>query len=510
GTTDWYKVGADQLVKKQNKNGSWGNAGDEGHNPRGVPDTVFSILFLTRGRAPVVMNKLEYEISGADPKKNPAANDPWNQRPRDVANFTNWAAKKSEQFLNWQVVNLKVPSAELHDAPILYLSGSLPLKFTEEEESKLRQFVEDGGIILGNADCGREAFSKSFIDLGNKLFPKYEFRDIPKTHVLFEQVYKPNRWKSVPKLLGKSNEARELMILIPDSDLGRTWQTRAEGTRAEAFELMFNVFMYAIDKAGLRSRGDSYVVLPDAKKKPTHNVTVARVMAGDNADPEPGGWRRLAAVLHNTAGLGVATEQVKLGDGSLDPKKHKLAHWTGTTKLALSDAARSDLKKYVEGGGTLLVDAAGGSGQFADAVEAELAKTFGGNAKELGVVLPPDHPLYAAGKVEKVGYRPYAQARISGKLSAPHLRAILVEGRPAVIYSREDLTVGLVGQNVDGIIGYTPESATEVAKAVVLFAAGKAPAGPVAKADEGEKKPAEPAKPTPGSPTKPKPAPKKK
>ena len=30
------------------------------HNPHKVVDTTFAILFLVRGRAPVIMNKLEY------------------------------------------------------------------------------------------------------------------------------------------------------------------------------------------------------------------------------------------------------------------------------------------------------------------------------------------------------------------------------------------------------------------------------------------------------------------
>ena len=51
-------------------------------------------------------------------------------------------------------------------------------------------------------------------------------------------------------------------------------------------------------------------------------------------------------------------------------------------------------------------------------------------------------------------------------------------GRPVVFYSREDLTAGMVGEPVDGVMGYTPETATEIARNVVLHAAyaGKPPA----------------------------------
>jgi len=442
-------------------------------------------------------------------------NDPWNQRPRDVANFAHWAGKMTEEWLNWQVVNLKVSAADLHDAPILYIAGSLLLKFTADEIKKLRQFAEGGGIILGNADCGNANFSKSFIELGRELFPKYEFRELPKSHAIYEQQFKPNRWKIQPKLMGMTNGPRELMLLIPDADLGKSWQLRSEKTKTEAFELMEDIFLYAVDKKGLQVRGETYVVTKDTKVQPTKTLSLARIMAGDNPDPEPGGWRRLAAVVHNQAKVELKVEPVTIGEGKL--AGHQLAHLTGTTKIKLSEAAKAELKTFVEKGGTLLVDAAGGSGDFAETVTAELAALFGGSATEFGQILPPEHPMYAfAGKpIEKFSYRSYVRGKAAGALNVPRIKAHLIDGRPAVLISREDLSTGLVGQQLDGIMGYSPETATEVVRNIVAYVAGKSGAA-IAKADEPKPattdKPAKPkpttekpAKPTTEKPAKPKP-----
>ena len=60
------------------------------------------------------MNKVQYEVGN---KKE--AN--WNQRPRDLANLSRYIGKQTERELNWQIVNLKAPVEELHDAPILYI-----------------------------------------------------------------------------------------------------------------------------------------------------------------------------------------------------------------------------------------------------------------------------------------------------------------------------------------------------------------------------------------------------
>ena len=71
-------------------------------------------------------------------------------------------------------------------------------------------------------------------------------------------------------------------------------------------------------------------------------------------------------------------------------------------------------------------------------------------------------------------------------LATPRLRGIQVNGRLAGFYRPDDLSVGLVGQSVEGIYGYDPATATKIVEKIVLLAAK--PAAPVAK----EKKEAPP------------------
>jgi hypothetical protein len=61
--------------------------------------------------------------------------------------------------------------------------------------------------------------------------------------------------------------------------------------------------------------------------------------------------------------------------------------------------------------------------------------------------------------------------RTLGQFKGPRLRAIPINNRPAIYFSPEDLSVGLVGQPIDGIFGYTSQSATAICRAVVLSAA---------------------------------------
>jgi hypothetical protein len=471
GTVDWFQVGADYLAKNQAADGSWG--GD-------VPNTCFGLLFLARGRAPVVMNKLEYDVTGNNGK---AVEGPWNERPRDVANFAHWMGGHSvEGFFNWQVVNLKVPVEELHDAPILYISGNKELDFNNIELEKLRTFAEQGGVIVGNADCNNPIFIKSFERLGTKLFPKYEFRDLPPVHPIFvDEQYPAKVWKARPKVRGLTNGVRELMLLAPDADMARGWHTRSDKTKQDLFELGANIFLYAVDKKNLMRKGETYIVKDDPGVQTTRSATLVRLEAGNNWDPEPGGWRRLASILHNTDKVALTVKKGKIDAQTL--KGAQLANLTGTTSFMLKEEQRKALKDFVDGGGTLIVDAAGAASDFVASADEELKAIFGSDAvKQLDVPLPPASPIYTmpGAKVENVRYRTFARKSLTGELKSPRVRAITVKGRQAVFYSREDLAAGLTGEPMDGIIGYDPATATALMRSIVLYGAFGLPKPPPA------------------------------
>lgn len=491
GGQDWYAVGADKLMKAQRPDGSW-EGGFPGATP--LPTTAFAMLFLSRGGAPMVMNKLDYRPATAttapataiatDAKAAVAARAsanefPWNQRPRDVANLARFIGRGTETFLNWQIVNLAAPVDELHDAPILYIAGNKPLKFSAADEQKLKTFVYQGGLILGNSDCppaAADAFSASFVALGARLFGS-EFRALEPNHVILNnQPFRAARWTTKPPVSGLSNGVRELMILMPQMDPSRAWQTDAFKTRRELFELGADIFFYAVDKQDLQQRAGTHIVR--ATKPATHAIKVARLVGlGQNADPEPLGWTRLDAVLRNGYGVGVATQAIKVGEGKLTAKDFKVAHLTGTTKIVLKEEQRAELKKFAVDGGTLIVDAAGGAGAFADAAEKELTTMFGNDLLGPVAILPLGDEVYArpGAKIAAISYRPYAKALLASKLNAPRLRGIAAPGgnsaKLRVFYSREDLSAGLVGQEMDGIVGYSPETATALMRNILLYAA---------------------------------------
>jgi hypothetical protein len=301
GDIDWYERGADAMIKGQNpKDGSFAVPADPKNldTMASVVNTCFALLFLSRGRAPVMMNKLQYQVAGAE------AN--WNERPRDAYNIARYVGKETENTLNWQITSISKPADEWHDAPILYIAGNQVLNFTPAEIVKLKTFVDQGGLILGSADCGRKPFSDSFRALGKKLFADYEFKALPVTDIIMhDEQFNAAKWRRKPTVLAMDNGARKLMILIPDADPAKAWQMQETVGKEELFQLAANIFLYAVDKQNMFFKGDTYIVEPNPAVRALKTIDVARLSYDGNWNPEPGGWWRLSAFMHNSDSLDV-------------------------------------------------------------------------------------------------------------------------------------------------------------------------------------------------------------
>jgi hypothetical protein len=363
-----------------------------------------------------------------------------------------------------------VPVEELHDSAVLYVTGNQNLNLVPEDKAKLKTFIEEGGIVVGNADCANAEFAAGFRRLGTQLFPEYEFRAVPKDSVIYTgEQYRASKWKEPPRVLELNNGVRDLMLLIPDADPSKYFELHQVGGRQYLYELMSDILFYAVDQSGTRMKGETYIVRPNPSAAIKRTVKVARVQYDGNWDPEPGGWIRLAAVMRNTRGIDLQVSPVRLGQGKLD-RSFKLAHLTGTAAFHLTGAAEDELRKFVAQGGKLVVDAAGGGATFDAAAQSELKTLFPKGSLD---TLAGNNPIFTFGQIlDRAVYRRYARSRIE-KTAAFRLQAMDVDGRTSVFYSAEDISEGLVGEPIDGIYGYDPKVATGLMGNLIAYSAAR-------------------------------------
>ena len=458
GRHDWYRVLAAQVVERQSDSGMWSMGAREDD----VVETSFALLFLARGRHPILMNKLRFD--GA-----------WANRPRDLANLARFASRQLERELNWQVVPLR-PSknyADWLDSPILYLASHEPPQLAEEDYNNLRAFVEAGGLLFTHADGDSAAFSRWVnSELSPKLFPQYEMDAIEPDHALWGLVFKIDP-KLRPQFRGVSNGSRLLMVHAP-VDVARSWQMRDHSSRRAVFDLGVNLFVYAAGKRDLRNRLQSPHV-SDPGSPARGAVRVARVKYPGQWDPEPGAWRRYAKWLARETGTGLDLRPVAID--ALEPGAAPIANLTGTVRHNFRPEDADAIRRYVEGGGVLLIDETGGSGDFAEAVQETLLSKAFPNVTPVALD-PRTHPLFRAGGEEsgmsdlsRPKLRPYATERLSaeGRIDATRPLIGFAAGRGHVVFSPLDVTSGLLGTRTWGVNGLETDYTEALVKNLVFW-----------------------------------------
>ena len=463
GKHNWYAEGARLFLDGQAADGAWGHVINEG-NWNSSPGQAFAMLFLIKGRAPILMNKLQFDGE-------------WNMHPQDLKNLARYVGNVKEQTFAWQVINLAAPVDEWHDAPILYMTPESIIELSDEHKQKLRKFTDDGGTIFFEASCGNSTVRSWWKAAAQEIWPEFEFRKVEKDHPVWTADAQMRT--RLPGLMEMSDGMRTF-IFFALNDISCAWSTTQVTRRADAFQLGVNMYAYTTDRAKIRSRlmgvtrsKTRAAEMKSLKAGPRSALTVARLKHG-------GDWHvsaryRLVAKLAQrmNAGCGttfVAAEPALAEDAALP--QDAVLYATGRTGITLGDAQKKALADRLASGGFLVVDAGMGDQRFQQAF-----KTFAG---EMGWTVKPlaaDHPILSGSMTGATGqditkgltYTHHALAKASSPLRVD-LRGIYAGERLVGVYSPRDLLYAQAGLRAFGSIGYDVASAQKVAENILLYA----------------------------------------
>lgn len=445
---DWYRQITAEMLNRQGDDGLW-------EDPSGLQgkllSTGFALSYLAGALQPIAVSKVRFD--GA-----------WNNRPNDLWNFVDYASDDYEIDTTWQIVSLDQPVYELADSPLLYLATHEPFELSPDETSRLREYIEMGGMLVINPEAPFGRLRPSIEKLVEAVCPGRSLEPVEPTHAFYSLHTKLN--PNVGMLM-VSNGVRPLVVVFK-KDIGRGLQSNDPKRYADSFIALSNVYLFAVGTEANRTRLASDYVVP-VEGHTGQRVSAARIRYQGDYDPEPGALRQLTAVMGRDAGVNLDVQ-------TLNPDQltdQRIAFMTAARGGKLDAEQAEALRQWVEAGGTLWVDAAGGSTEAVNAAHALLSQVFPDQA-----VLPLDQtsPLITGDGLgpdgqdaRRVTYSRFAQRRM-GQANEPRLQAITIDGRAAVIYSPEDLTAALAGCDDWQIFGYSPASARKLAVNGVLAA----------------------------------------
>jgi hypothetical protein len=447
---DWYRTGAKAFIDKMNNNGQIGGGGHGGN----IVNTAFALVFLSRGRVPVFVNKLE--IDGYA----------WNNRPQDMAKLTAWASDELEIPMNWQIIDFRHDPSEWMDAPFLYLSGHTPLALNEDQLAKLRKYINLGGTLVTTADGNSQEFTNSVIETFQQMYADdgLKFSQVAADDPLMSLHY-PVRNMEV---LSLHNGIRHMVIHVPRGDIGWTFQSGNE-REATPWNFMANVFQYSIEKKKPKNRLESYYVAGEGGGKTVH---VGQARYDGKWNPEPLGWERFGDLSTAVDPVPHSVDLSAIGDADVS-----MVHVAGSEAVNFSADQIAAMREYVDGGGVIVFEAVGGSEPYFSAVRKMLVEAFPG--KQLGKLSRHSDVITGTGggtNASKVNYRLFYTQTLGFADDSPSLLAMEFDGQPRIIVSPDDLTGGMMGLEKWGIFGYEPESAQKLMGNIALWASRINPA----------------------------------
>ncbi len=452
---DWYQEGARVIIKRA---GSNGNAG-------GLAESAFALMFLSRGRYPTWISKLQV----------PGIN--WNNRPMDLHFLSDYLSDYREAELNWQVVHIDTDPTDWINAPLLYIASDDELNLTDEQKANLRRYIDFGGTLFFTPDNGSERFLKSAQNLLKEMYPDYTVGKLADDDPVLE-VQNPLERGAAQPLMAMSNGVRNLAY-IATRDWAFDFQTDKTPGKSPPWLLMTNIWAMVTNRGMLPNRLERRFVHRQPGE-PRGLTTIARLQYEGNFDPEPGAWAVVGNNLFNRAGTLLEATPIKIAD--LPASSFKLAHLAGVGEVTLSDADLQALQQFTQQGGTLLVETVGGRGNFTQGVERQLTTKFGGAAIPLAatdqLVSGENLPGGPGSSARRVTYRRYAVVNMALG-TRPRLAALIdpASQRPLVVFSGEDLSLGAIGAHHWNIAGYEHESALNIMTNFALLAApGPVPA----------------------------------
>ena len=295
---DWFEAGA-QYILEQEAGRGYVTSTPGAEMSRRIA-TAFALSFLSRGRVPVWVSKLEVpaepaadaaDLNADRPRRRGARDQPpvltqRGRRPNDVFFLTRYLSDQRQAELNWQVVSIDEPADDWLRAPVLYWSLAEPVELSEPRLDRLRHYLDRGGTLLLNIEGRQDRRISQWVQtFCRRLYPTLELRDVEAEHPLASLItdLSGGRGRVRPMVQTLSNGARDLVI-VPREDWGWEFQAGQPG-EGEAWAYLTNLYALVTDRGQLRGRLDSGLGLSGGIHSPTE--TSASETADAPAPPVP-------------------------------------------------------------------------------------------------------------------------------------------------------------------------------------------------------------------------------
>lgn len=180
----------------------------------------------------------------------------WYANPSSLPNLLRAIRERTSIPVASDEARVRLTDPDLWDFPFIHLTGHGNITFTDDEVTRLREYLSRGGFLHADDNYGMDASFRREIA---KVFPDRKLTLVPLDHPVYSIVYRfPGGLPKVHEHDGKPSEG--LGIFIGDrlavfysyeSDLGNGWEDETvynnpPAVREAALRMGVNLFVYAV------------------------------------------------------------------------------------------------------------------------------------------------------------------------------------------------------------------------------------------------------------------------
>lgn len=153
----------------------------------------------------------------------------WYGNPTSLPNLIAFCNSNINTKINPKPEVVETGSSDIFQYPMLHMTGHGNVFFSEEDALNLRNYLLSGGFIHIDDNYGLQPYITKEL---KKVFPDKELMELPKTHEIFNMVYKfPEGLPKIhehdakrPQAFGIFHEGRMVLLFTYESDLGNGWE----------------------------------------------------------------------------------------------------------------------------------------------------------------------------------------------------------------------------------------------------------------------------------------------
>ncbi|MGB2822325.1 MAG: DUF4159 domain-containing protein [Phycisphaerae bacterium] len=115
----------------------------------------------------------------------------WDPTPHALPNLMKYIQQNTTLNVQFKRESVDLADVDVFKHPVLYMTGLRDFKFTDAQVSRLRKYLESGGVLVADAAAGRKAFDVAFRREIKRVLPKADLKGLdPKDAPLYQMPFK--------------------------------------------------------------------------------------------------------------------------------------------------------------------------------------------------------------------------------------------------------------------------------------------------------------------------------